>query len=195
MKSLLEHIVNNDFVKANESLNEQFKSIVENKLFEKKKMYAAKLTEQVTVDCEGMVHTASGERLLPSVYKQRRGLVEEKHESDNDNPKNHIKKSKDKEKYHPYEQPQEKKKIKFVRLNPANDNPANQNLPKPANDLKEETEKIHDANGKLLGTIMTITGSNDKNPTKTVKKYRAETVSGKTLITADKKAALQHLGK
>lgn len=178
MKSIVQHIFNNNFVKANESLNEQFKIIVERKLFEKKKMYAAKLTEQVAVDCDGMVHTASGERLLPSVYKQRRGLVEEKHESEKHKSVQAI-----------------IKKMRIKKYSASNDNPANQNLPKPANDLKEETEKIHDANGKLLGTIMTITGSNDKNPTKTVKKYRAETVSGKTLITADKKAALQHLGK
>lgn len=124
MNSLIEHIINNNFVKANETLNEQIKGIVENKLFEKRKMYAATITEQVSVDCEGMVHTASGERLLPSVYKQRRGLVEDK--SDNDNPANDNKKSAHKEKYHPGEEPPKKPKFK-LRLKPANDNPANYN--------------------------------------------------------------------
>ena len=80
--------------------------------------------------------------------------------------------------------------IKSANDPAANDNikTANQNKP-----MKEETEKIHDSDGKLLGTIMTISGSHAKDPTKTVKKFRAEPVNGKTLITADKASAIAHI--
>ena len=176
MNPLIEHITKNEFVKATEILQEKIGHIVSKKLLEMKKMYSAKLTEQVFVDAEGMVHTASGETLLPSVYKLRRGLVEEKHESSK----------------HPSVQSLIKKMrmIKSANDPAANDNikTANQNKP-----MKEETEKIHDSDGKLLGTIMTISGSHAKDPTKTVKKFRAEPVNGKTLITADKASAIAHI--
>ena len=176
MNPLIEHITKNEFVKATEILQEKIGHIVSKKLLEMKKMYSAKLTEQVFVDAEGMVHTASGETLLPSVYKLRRGLVEEKHESSK----------------HPSVQALIKKMrmIKSANDPAANDNikTANQNKP-----MKEETEKIHDSDGKLLGTIMTISGSHAKDPTKTVKKFRAEPVNGKTLITADKASAIAHI--
>jgi len=178
MNPLIEHITKNEFVKATEILQEKIGHIVSKKLLEMKKMYSAKLTEQVSVDAEGMVHTASGETLLPSVYKLRRGLVEEKHESSK----------------HPSVQALIKK-MRAGKLNPANDPAANDNI-KTANQnkpMKEETEKIHDSDGKLLGTIMTISGSHAKDPTKTVKKFRAEPVNGKTLITADKASAIAHI--
>ena len=176
MNPLIEYITKNEFVKATEILQEKIGHIVSKKLLEMKKIYSAKLTEQVSVDAEGMVHTASGETLLPSVYKLRRGLVEEKHESSK----------------HPSVQSLIKKMrmIKSANDPAANDNikTANQNKP-----MKEETEKIHDSDGKLLGTIMTISGSHAKDPTKTVKKFRAEPVNGKTLITADKASAIAHI--
>jgi len=178
MNPLIEHITKNEFVKATEILQEKIGHIVSKKLLEMKKMHSAKLTEQVSVDAEGRVHTASGETLLPSVYKLRRGLVEEKHESSK----------------HPSVQALIKK-MRAGKLNPANDPAANDNI-KTANQnkpMKEETEKIHDSDGKLLGTIMTISGSHAKDPTKTVKKFRAEPVNGKTLITADKASAIAHI--
>jgi len=177
MNPLIEHITKNEFVKATEILQEKIGHIVSKKLLEMKKMYSAKLTEQVSVDAEGMVHTASGETLLPSVYKLRRGLVEEKKSSKHPSVQALI------------------KKMRAGKLNPANDPAANDNI-KTANQnkpMKEETEKIHDSDGKLLGTIMTISGSHAKDPTKTVKKFRAEPVNGKTLITADKASAIAHI--
>ena len=175
MNPLIERITKNEFVKAKEILQEKIGHIVSKKLLEMKKMHSAKLTEQVSVDAEGMVHTASGETLLPSVYKLRRGLVEEKKSSKHPSVQSLIKKM---------------RMIKSANDPAANDNikTANQNKP-----MKEETEKIHDSDGKLLGTIMTISGSHAKDPTKTVKKFRAEPVNGKTLITADKASAIAHI--
>ena len=54
-------------------------------------------------------------------------------------------------------------------------------------------EKIHNEKGEHLGDVMEITGSHAKDPTKKVKKFRAERNDGKTLITANKKAAHEFL--
>jgi hypothetical protein len=78
MKELVEHIVNKDHVKANELLEQHLSDIVESKMNEVKKMIAARMDEQVSVQNDGMVHTAAGEELLPSVYRQRRQLAEGK---------------------------------------------------------------------------------------------------------------------
>jgi hypothetical protein len=59
--------------------------------------------------------------------------------------------------------------------------------------LVNKEEKIHNEKGEHLGDVMEITGSHAKDPTKTVKKFRAERNDGKTLITADKKAAHEFL--
>lgn len=58
---------------------------------------------------------------------------------------------------------------------------------------KISEEKIHNEKGEHLGDVMEITGSHAKDPTKKVKKFRAERNDGKTLITADKKAAHKFL--
>lgn len=54
-------------------------------------------------------------------------------------------------------------------------------------------EKIHNEKGEHLGDVMEITGSHAKDPTKKIKKFRAERKDGKTLITANKKAAHEFL--
>ena len=78
MKDLLEQIIEKQHTKANEIFESHMSDIVESKLNEVKKMIAARMDEQVTVGHTGKVHTASGEELLPSVYRARRQLAEGK---------------------------------------------------------------------------------------------------------------------
>lgn len=78
MKELLEQIIEKQHTKANEIFESHMSDIVKSKLNEVKKMIAARMDEQVTVDHTGKVHTASGEKLLPSVYRARRQLAEGK---------------------------------------------------------------------------------------------------------------------
>jgi hypothetical protein len=60
-------------------------------------------------------------------------------------------------------------------------------------DMSVNEEKVHNDKGEHIGDVMEITGSHAKDPTRTVKKYRAERKDGKTLITADKSAAREFL--
>jgi len=78
MKDLLEQIIEKKHTKANEIFESHMSDIVESKLNEVKKMIAARMDEQVTAGHTGKVHTASGEELLPSVYRARRQLAEGK---------------------------------------------------------------------------------------------------------------------
>lgn len=55
-------------------------------------------------------------------------------------------------------------------------------------------EKVHNEKGEHIGDVMEITGSHAKDPTKTVKKYRAvRTIDGKVLTTANKNAAKEFI--
>ena len=78
MKDLVEHIVGKEHTKANEIFESHMSDIVESKLNEVKKMIAARIDEQVIVGHTGKVHTATGEEILPSVYRARRQLAEGK---------------------------------------------------------------------------------------------------------------------
>ena len=64
-------IINKEFDKASELLEQHVSDILVQKVFEMKKHYAAKLSEQI-VQSDGKVHTHTGERILPSVYRARR---------------------------------------------------------------------------------------------------------------------------
>lgn len=83
MNRLIQNILDKNYEAANASLNEELSGIVERKLHEKKKIIAAKIDEQI-VHRDGKVHLATGEKVLPSVYRQRRGLAEENLEKDNE---------------------------------------------------------------------------------------------------------------
>jgi hypothetical protein len=78
MKQIVEHIVNKEHTKANELIEQHIGNILESKLNEVKKMIAARIDEQIIVQSDGMAHTASGEEILPSVYRARRQLAEGK---------------------------------------------------------------------------------------------------------------------
>lgn len=78
MTDLIESIINKNFTEANSQLNERLEQIAERKITEVKKMVAAKLEEQTTVQDDGNVHTASGRKVLPSVRKAELGLTEAK---------------------------------------------------------------------------------------------------------------------
>lgn len=75
MTDLIESIINKNFTEANSQLNERLEQIAERKITEVKKMVAAKLEEQTTVQDDGNVHTASGRKVLPSVRKAELGLT------------------------------------------------------------------------------------------------------------------------
>lgn len=68
-------ILNKNFDDANSLLESAVKDILEKKMFEMKKMTAARLSEQI-VHPDGHVHMATGEKVLPSVARQRRWLAE-----------------------------------------------------------------------------------------------------------------------
>lgn len=78
MKDLLEQIIEKQHTKANEIFESHMSDIVESKLNEVKKMLAARMDEQITVQDNGMHLTATGEEILPSVYRARRQLAEAK---------------------------------------------------------------------------------------------------------------------
>lgn len=67
----IDNIINKDFEEANALLENCVKDLLVQKLFEMKKIYAARLSEQI-VNNHGRVETATGESLLPSVYRHRR---------------------------------------------------------------------------------------------------------------------------
>ena len=75
MKDLLENILNKEFETAKSRLEEELQKIIKKKLNEKKKMIAAGLSE-ANVNKEGLVELPTGEKILPSVYRQRRWLAE-----------------------------------------------------------------------------------------------------------------------
>jgi hypothetical protein len=77
MKNLIENITSKNYTEANSNVTERLGQIVEQKINEVRKMVAAKLNE-VTVHLDGLVHTSTGERILPSVSRQRRSLNEVK---------------------------------------------------------------------------------------------------------------------
>ena len=87
MKELIHNIVEKNFEDANKVLKEHLDQIVERKKHEMYKMVAAKSFDQhlneAIVQEDGYVHTAPGERILPSVWRARRGLTEENLEVDN----------------------------------------------------------------------------------------------------------------
>lgn len=68
---LLHKIINKNFEEANAILENCVKDLLVQKLFEMKKIYAARLSEQI-VNKHGRVETATGESILPSVYRHRR---------------------------------------------------------------------------------------------------------------------------
>ena len=78
MDKIIESIVNKDYEEANGLIKEEIGKIVLSKLHEMKKMIAARnstLSEAI-VHPDGLVHLATGEMILPSVWKHRRGLSE-----------------------------------------------------------------------------------------------------------------------
>lgn len=78
MEELVNSILNKDYETAKTKLNEELSSIVERKLAEAKKKIAADLSmNEATVEKDGLVHLSTGEKVLPSVYKQRRWLAED----------------------------------------------------------------------------------------------------------------------
>ena len=78
MRDLLEHIVEKEHTKANELFEQHMSDILDSKLHEVKKIIAARIDEQITVQNNGMHLTATGEEVLPSVIRQRRQLAEGK---------------------------------------------------------------------------------------------------------------------
>jgi hypothetical protein len=78
MKQLIESIANKDHTESNELFEQHMNQLMNEKLDEVKKMIAARIDEQITVNKDGEVHTATGEKVLPSVLRQRRGLSEAK---------------------------------------------------------------------------------------------------------------------
>lgn len=78
MDKIIESIVNKNYEEANGLIKEEIGKIVISKLHEMKKMIAAKNTNlsEAIVQADGKVHLATGEMILPSVYRLRRGLTE-----------------------------------------------------------------------------------------------------------------------
>lgn len=110
MDKLIDNIINKEFKEAENSLREELASLVERKLGEKKKMMTSgdtpfkspgemgqikakrkplkgvtkvlkDIKEQI-VQKDGLIHLATGEKVLPSVYRQRRWLAESDEWSD-----------------------------------------------------------------------------------------------------------------
>ena len=77
MNHLIESIVNKDHTTSKELFEQYMNQLMNEKLNEVKKMIAARIDE-VTVHPDGKVHTAAGEEVLPSVYRARRQLAEDK---------------------------------------------------------------------------------------------------------------------
>lgn len=78
MDKIIESIFNKNYEEANGLIKEEIGKIVLSKLHEMKKIIAARdysLNEAI-VQADGLVHLATGEMVLPSVYRQRRGLTE-----------------------------------------------------------------------------------------------------------------------
>lgn len=67
----VDKIINKQFDEANAILENCVKEVLTKKLFEMKKSYSAKLSEQI-VNQHGRIETATGEMVLPSVYRHRR---------------------------------------------------------------------------------------------------------------------------
>lgn len=78
MKQLIESITNKDHTASNELFEQHMNQLMNQKLDEVKKMIAARIDEQITVNKDGKIHTAAGEEILPSVYRARRQLAEGK---------------------------------------------------------------------------------------------------------------------
>lgn len=78
MNHLIESIVNKDHTTSKELFEQHMNQLMNEKLDEVKKMIAARIDEQITVNKDGKVHTAAGEEILPSVYRARRQLAEDK---------------------------------------------------------------------------------------------------------------------
>lgn len=78
MKQLIESIAHKDHTASNELFEQHMNQLMNEKLDEVKKMIAARIDEQITVNKDGKVHTAAGEEVLPSVYRARRQLAEDK---------------------------------------------------------------------------------------------------------------------
>ena len=78
MKQLIESIAHKDHTASNELFEQHMNQLMNEKLDEVKKMIAARMDEQITVQDNGMHLTATGEEILPSVYRARRQLAEAK---------------------------------------------------------------------------------------------------------------------
>jgi hypothetical protein len=75
MKNIIESIINKNYDEANSLLENAVQERLLAKIFEMKKITAARLSEQI-VQPDGMVLMATGERVLPSIARHRRGLSE-----------------------------------------------------------------------------------------------------------------------
>lgn len=74
-QDVIKNITEGNYEQANSLLEDAVKNIMQRKIFEMKKMVAAKLSEAVMLP-NGRVRTSTGEELSQSVLKSRRGLSE-----------------------------------------------------------------------------------------------------------------------
>jgi len=72
----IDHIINKNYDAANNLLEEQITTVLKSKLHEMKKIVAAHQFNEAVVWPDGKVHTATGEMILPSIWRHRRGLTE-----------------------------------------------------------------------------------------------------------------------
>lgn len=72
----VDHIINKNYDLANNILEQEITDVLKSKLYEMKKIVAAHQFNEAVVWPDGKVHTATGEMILPSVWRQRRGLTE-----------------------------------------------------------------------------------------------------------------------
>lgn len=72
----IDHIINKNYDAANNLLEEQITTVLKSKLHEMKKIVAAHQFNEAVVWPDGKVHTATGEMILPSIWRHRRGLSE-----------------------------------------------------------------------------------------------------------------------
>ena len=75
MKDIVESILSKNYDEANSLLENAVQERLMAKIFEMKKITAARLSEQI-VQPNGMVRMATGEEVLPSIARHRRGLSE-----------------------------------------------------------------------------------------------------------------------
>jgi hypothetical protein len=72
----VDHIINKNYDLANNLLEQEITDVLKSKLHEMKKIVAAHQFNEAVVWPDGKVHTATGEMILPSIWRQRRGLTE-----------------------------------------------------------------------------------------------------------------------